>query len=80
MSMPLVKSTTRELPRRNRAAGRALRATVSTEDTMKMVKSTLLSGVASLIAVAGAQPADLPVKAKAVEYVKVCSMHGVGFY
>jgi len=27
---------------------------------MKMVKSTLLSGVASLIAVAGAQPADLP--------------------
>jgi porin-like protein len=47
---------------------------------MRMVKSALLSGAASLIAVAGAQPADLPVKAKAVEYVKVCSMYGTGFY
>jgi len=25
----------------------------------------------------GAQAADLPVKAKAVEYVKVCSLYGV---
>src|SRR5437764_14923463 len=28
----------------------------------------------------GAQAADLPVKAKAVEYVKVCSLYGAGFY
>ncbi|MEH2563669.1 hypothetical protein V1289_003296 [Bradyrhizobium sp. AZCC 2289] len=28
----------------------------------------------------GAQAADLPVKAKAVEYVKVCSPYGAGFY
>ena len=47
---------------------------------MKMVKSTLLSGVANLIAVVAAQPADLPVKSKAVEYVRICSMYGVGFY
>jgi hypothetical protein len=33
-----------------------------------------------LFAVAGAQAADLPVKAKAVEYVKVCSLYGVGYY
>jgi hypothetical protein len=28
----------------------------------------------------GAQAADLPVKAKAVEYVKVCSLYGAGFF
>src|SRR5438105_15566390 len=47
---------------------------------MKMVKSALLSGAASLIAVAGAHGADLPVKAKPVEYVKVCSIYGTGFF
>jgi hypothetical protein len=30
--------------------------------------------------VAGAQAADLPVKAKPVQYVKICSLYGVGFY
>src|ERR1700754_1705674 len=47
---------------------------------MKMVKSLLLGSAAGLVAVAGAQAADLPVKAKAVEYVKVCSIYGAGFY
>lgn len=47
---------------------------------MKMVKSLLLGSAAGLVAVAGAQAADLPVKAKAVEYVKVCSAYGAGFY
>lgn len=47
---------------------------------MKMVKSLLLGSAAGLVAVAGAQAADLPVKAKAVEYVKVCSLYGVGYY
>ena len=47
---------------------------------MKMVKSLLLGSAASLAAVAGAQAADLPVKAKAVEYVKVCSLYGAGFF
>ncbi|MBV8752795.1 MAG: porin [Hyphomicrobiales bacterium] len=47
---------------------------------MKMVKSLLLGGAAGLAAVAGAQAADLPVKAKPVEYVKVCSLYGEGFF
>jgi Porin subfamily len=47
---------------------------------MKMVRSLLLGGAAGLVAVAGAQAADLPVKAKAVEYVKVCSLYGQGFF
>jgi len=33
-----------------------------------------------LFAVSGAQAADLPVKAKAVEYVKICSLYGAGFF
>ncbi len=47
---------------------------------MKMVKSLLLGTAAGLIAVGGAQAADLPVKAKAVEYVRICSLYGAGFY
>ena len=47
---------------------------------MKMVKSLLLGSAAGLVAVSGAQAADLPVKAKPVEYVKVCSLYGAGFY
>ena len=47
---------------------------------MKMVKSLVLGSSAALIAMSGAQAADLPVKAKAVEYVKVCSLHGAGFF
>ncbi|NYG45298.1 hypothetical protein GGD67_002756 [Bradyrhizobium sp. IAR9] len=47
---------------------------------MKMVKSLLLGSAAGLIAVGGAQAADLPVKAKAIEYVKICSLYGAGFY
>src|SRR5512132_632546 len=47
---------------------------------MKMVKSLLLGSAAGLVAVAGAQAADLPVKAKPVQYVKICNLYGVGFY
>ncbi len=48
---------------------------------MRMVKSLLLGGAAALVASAGAQAADLPMKAKAaVQYVKVCSLYGAGFY
>ncbi|MFG1417094.1 porin [Xanthobacter sp. V0B-10] len=47
---------------------------------MTMVKSLLLGSAAGLVAVAGAQAADLPVKAKAVEYVKVCSAYGAGYF
>ena len=47
---------------------------------MKLAKSLILGSAAALVAVGGAQAADLPVKAKAVEYVKVCSLYGPGFY
>lgn len=47
---------------------------------MKMVKSLVLGSAAALVAMGGAQAADLPVKAKAVEYVKVCSLYGAGFW
>ena len=46
---------------------------------MKM-KSLLLGSAAGLAAMTGAQAADLPVKAKPVEYVKICSLYGAGFY
>ncbi|MGO3931816.1 porin [Rhodopseudomonas pseudopalustris] len=47
---------------------------------MNMVKSLFLGSAAALVAMSGAQAADLPLKAKAVEYVKVCSIYGAGFY
>jgi len=47
---------------------------------MKVMKSLLLGAATGLVATAGAQAADLPVKAKPVEYVKVCSAYGAGFY
>ena len=47
---------------------------------MKMVKSLLLGSAAGLVAMTGAQAADLPVKAKPVQYVKICSLYGAGFY
>ena len=48
---------------------------------MKLVKSLLLGSAAGLAAIAGAQAADLPVKkAAAVEYVRVCSTYGAGFF
>lgn len=46
---------------------------------MKVPKA-LFVGSAAMFASAGAQAADLPVKAKAVEYVKICSLYGAGFY
>ena len=39
-----------------------------------------LGSAAGLLAITAATAADLPVKAKAVQYVKVCSLYGVGFY
>jgi Porin subfamily len=47
---------------------------------MKIVKSLLLGTAAGLAAVAGAQAADMPVKAAPVQYVKICSLYGDGFY
>src|SRR5262245_22704430 len=50
------------------------------EVEMKMVKSLLLGTAAGLVAVAGAQAADMPVKAAPVQYVKICNLYGDGFY
>jgi hypothetical protein len=47
---------------------------------MSKIKSLILGSAAGLAAIAGAQAADLPVKAKAVQYVKICSLYGAGFY
>lgn len=44
------------------------------------IKSLILGSAAGLVAMGGAQAADLPLKAKAVEYVKVCSLYGAGFW
>ncbi|GKQ55115.1 porin [Bradyrhizobium sp. Ce-3] len=44
------------------------------------MKRFILSSAASLITLSAAQAADLPVKAKAVEYVKTCTLYGPGFY
>jgi hypothetical protein len=47
---------------------------------MKMIKTLVLGSAAGLLAMGGAQAADLPVKAKAVEYVRICSLYGAGFF
>lgn len=48
---------------------------------MKLIKSILLGSAAGVCAVAGANAADLPMnKAAPVEYVRVCSEHGKGFF
>ncbi|WP_292611946.1 porin, partial [Nitrobacter sp. 62-13] len=47
---------------------------------MKFMKSFFLGSAAGLVIISGTQAADLPLKAKAVEYVKICSLYGAGFY
>ena len=47
---------------------------------MKMVKSLILGTAVAFAASAGAQAADMPVKAKAAGYVKICPQYGPGFY
>jgi len=43
-------------------------------------KTLLLSCVAGIATASGVQAADLPVKAKPVQYVKICSLYGDGWY
>jgi hypothetical protein len=47
---------------------------------MKSLKGVLLAGVAGVVSVAAAQAADMPVKAKPVQYVKICALYGDGYY
>ncbi len=45
-----------------------------------LMRHFIIGSAASLLTIGAAQAADLPLKAKAVEYVKVCSLYGAGFY
>ena len=47
---------------------------------MITARTLILGSAAGLVAMSGAQAADLPVKAKAVEYVRICSLYGAGFF
>jgi hypothetical protein len=47
---------------------------------MKPAVSVVLGSAVALFALGEAQAADLPVKAKAVEYVRICSLYGAGFW
>src|SRR5215472_364489 len=47
---------------------------------MKVMNGLLLGTAAGLMAVSGAEAADLPLKAKPVQYVKICTLYGDGFY
>src|SRR5262245_22435124 len=47
---------------------------------MNFVRSLMLGSAVGMIAMSGAQAADLPVKATPVEYVRICSLYGAGFF
>ncbi|HZR60884.1 MAG TPA: porin [Xanthobacteraceae bacterium] len=51
---------------------------------MKVLERLLLGSAAGLVAVTvgstAGQAADLPVKARPVQYVKICSLYGAGYY
>jgi len=45
-----------------------------------LVKSFLLGSTAGLLAIGSAEASDVAFKSKPVDYVKVCSVYGAGFY
>jgi hypothetical protein len=47
---------------------------------MATMRTLILGTAAGLMAASGAHAADLPIKAKPVEYVKICSLYGAGFF
>jgi hypothetical protein len=47
---------------------------------MKSLRYALLGATAGVLTAVNAQAADLPVKAKPVEYVKICGLYGAGFF
>src|SRR5579864_7254769 len=47
---------------------------------MKVLNRLLLGTAAGLVAVTAGQAAELPVKSKPVQYVKICSLYAAGFY
>src|SRR5579871_3390881 len=47
---------------------------------MSISRHLLLATASCLTMIGSAQAADLPVKAKAIEYVRICSLYGAGFF
>jgi Porin subfamily len=45
-----------------------------------MTRAILLATATGFVAIAGAQAAELPTKAKPVQYVKICTTYGDGYY
>jgi hypothetical protein len=45
-----------------------------------VVRTFIVGTAASLIAASVADAADLPVKAKPIEYMRICSAYGAGFF
>ena len=64
---------------RARALGTGFLDSATWKLNAKMATSLVFGSVA-LFASGKAQAADLPVKAKAVEYVRICSLYGAGFF
>ncbi len=82
LSQRLQKSFRSRLPHRH---GQDLLAVFDKEDLkpgphVHKVKRLLLGTGAGFAALGGAQAADMPAKARPVQYVKVCSLYGDGFY
>ncbi|MGY4408069.1 porin [Bradyrhizobium sp. USDA 3315] len=46
----------------------------------RTIERAVLGSTAGLIALSAARAADIPVKAKEIQYVKACSLYGSGFY
>src|ERR1700704_5488434 len=64
----------------SRGGLRGERHPASSSETPRTAMKSLLLSSASVLVAFGAQAADLPVKAKPVEYVKICNLYGAGFY
>ncbi|HEV7877986.1 porin [Bradyrhizobium sp.] len=47
---------------------------------MKLIKGFINGCVAGVLTASATQAADLPVKAKAIEYARICSAYGAGFW
>ena len=47
---------------------------------MRTVEGVVLGSTVVLFSLGEVQAADLPVNAKAVEYVRICSLYGAGFW
>src|ERR1700755_889360 len=47
---------------------------------MMVIRNIILASATSLLTMSAVQAADLPVKAKPVEYVRICSLYGPGFF